>query len=112
MKSGALSWSVVTLAAALSGGLVGSVLTYWNTDRQIDVKMIEIAVGILSQEPTDNIAPARIWAVDLVSHYSEVKLTEEVRTALIENRAIIGPYDLGGGWDTYGYNSENPPPDR
>ncbi len=74
--------------AALSGG-IGAGVTYLNTNRQMDVKMVEIAVGILSREPTDAIAPAREWAVDVINHYSDaVRLTPAARSALIQNRAV------------------------
>jgi hypothetical protein len=78
------------LVALATGGLAGSVLTYWSTDREMDVKMVEMAVGILSQDPTDNIAPARQWAVDVISHYSEkaVKPSPQVREALVNFKAV------------------------
>ena len=76
-----------------------------SNNRQMDVKMVEIAVGILSQEPKDNIAPAREWAVDVIQHYAKDKLSPEVRTALVGNRAI--GYVTGGYDFTYypGYDS-------
>lgn len=82
--------------AALGAG-IGAGVTYLNTNRQMDVKMVEIAVGILSQEPKDNIAPARQWAVDLIEHYAGVKPSAEVRAALVENRALdySEPIDFG-----------------
>ena len=40
----------------------------------MDVKMVEIAVGILAKEPTDPIKPVREWAVDVLSEYSDVSL--------------------------------------
>ncbi|MGH6925967.1 MAG: hypothetical protein ACRED5_19755 [Propylenella sp.] len=48
---------ILTLAAGALGGAVVAVPTYWGTSREMDVKMVEIAVGILGQEPKDNIAP-------------------------------------------------------
>jgi hypothetical protein len=76
--------------AALGAG-IGAGVTYLNTNRQMDVKMVEIAVGILSQEPKENIAPAREWAVDVIDHYAQVSLSPQVRDALVNNRAV----DLG-----------------
>jgi hypothetical protein len=61
-----------------------------STDREIDVKMIEIAVGILSQEPKPNIAPAREWAVDVIARYAEPKPSTAVREALVKHRALRG----------------------
>ncbi len=73
---------------ALATGVVGAWLGYKSTNREMDVKMVEIAVGILSQEPKNGIAPARAWAVDVIDHYADVKPSNDVKQALIENRAL------------------------
>ena len=87
---------LVPLLAAILGGLVVAVPTYLTSNRQMDVKMVEIAVGILSQKPEANIEPARSWAVDVIQHYAQVELTPDVKKALIENRAL--------GYSTPGFN--------
>lgn len=86
--------AIGALVAALSAS-AGAGVTFLNTNREMDVKMVEIAVGILSQEPKANIAPAREWAVDLISRYAEVKPSPEVRAALIGNSVIRLPSLLG-----------------
>jgi hypothetical protein len=95
---------------ALATGVVGAALGYMSSNREMDVKMVEIAVGILSQEPKENIAPAREWAVDVISHYAEVKPSNAVRSALIENRAVL--YTYGGYEPTYGYGDYYDRPKR
>jgi hypothetical protein len=52
--------------------------------REMGVKMIEIALGILAEKP-DESKPLRNWAVDVLDHYSkqaEVPLTEDAKTNL------------------------------
>jgi hypothetical protein len=78
------------LATALLGGIVGSVLTYWSANREMDVKMVEIALGILAKSPTDPVKPAREWAVDVINQYSAVKLSPQARDAFLENQIEIG----------------------
>ncbi len=101
---------IVPFIYAAIGGLVVAVPTYLSSNRQMDVKMLEIAVNILSQKPETNIQPARYWAVDVIKAYSKVTLSPEVQAALIENRALAA-YDLGyygtslGYVDTYGPGS-------
>jgi len=87
------------IVAALASGAFGALLGYYSADRQMDVKMLEIAVGILSKDPTDNIAPAREWAVDVIQNFAEVKLTEEARQSLIDNPAVR--WSNGGFGDYY-----------
>jgi hypothetical protein len=79
---------IFTAMIGLFGGLAIALPTYWGNNRQMDVKMVEIAVGILSAEPKDNITPAREWAVEVIDHYSEVKLAADVKTSLIKFRTI------------------------
>jgi hypothetical protein len=87
------------IGAAVTLVVVGaaSLIDFWGKERAMDVKMVEIAVGILRTEPTENTRPVRDWAVDVLGHYSkDVPLSEGAREALKGHR--LG-YDLGGGWD-------------
>jgi hypothetical protein len=86
--------AVSAVIVALATGIVGAVLGYQSKNREMDVKMVEIAVGILSQEPKEGIAPAREWAVDVINGYSDVKVTPEARAALVKYRAVLP----SGGW--------------
>ncbi|MEG6507732.1 hypothetical protein V6C03_01995 [Methyloligella sp. 2.7D] len=89
------------IQAALIAAIVSAVVTvggwfvtYWTQDRALQVKMVEIAVGILRAEPKENIRPAREWAVDVISEYSYVPLKPEVQRALLEHRVDVGGYDV------------------
>jgi hypothetical protein len=93
---------VLPLATAILGGGIGSYLTYRSANREMDVKMVEIAVGILSQEPKENIAPAREWAVDVIDYYAEVKPSSGARKALINNQAVIPPSGAMLRTDSFG----------
>ena len=53
-----------TVIVALLSGVVGSVLTYLIHRREIGVKMIEVAIGILRGEPDDNTKALRDWRSD------------------------------------------------
>ena len=69
----------------MGGGSAVALFGYLGTNREMDVKMVEIAVGILAKEPTDPIKPVREWAVDVLSEYSDVSLSPLARAALLEN---------------------------
>ena len=101
---------VLTVLAAFVTGMVVAVPGYWGATREMDVKMVEIAVGILSRDPEPGIAPAREWAVDVISTYSDVKPSEAVRNALIENRAVSPSYVSGVSY-SYSYPATPLPPE-
>ncbi|WP_128292029.1 hypothetical protein [Afifella aestuarii] len=89
-SAGIVGQAAISAVSAIIGGLIVAVPSYLTRDRELDVKMVEIAVGILAQEPKENIAPARKWAVDVIAQYSRVALSPEVRNALTTGQAI-GP---------------------
>ena len=73
---------LVPLVSAIAGGIIVAVGNHIINERQIDVKMIEIAVGLIRQPPIDKVQPAREWAVKVIEHYS-VKLSPQARAALL-----------------------------
>jgi hypothetical protein len=76
--------AITVALIGLIGVIVGSLLTYFVSSRDLDIKMIDIAVGLLKEDPANiKLQPARNWAVDIISYYSaDVPLTEEARNAL------------------------------
>ena len=71
---------------AVGGPYLTSRVDYFTRNREMDIKMVEIAVGILrandKQEP--GVAPARAWAADVIDRYSQIPLSAEARKSLIE----------------------------
>jgi hypothetical protein len=82
--------AVIAGVSAAIGAVAGPYLTsrveYFTRNREMDIKMVEIAVGILraddKKEP--GVAPARAWAADVIDRYSQVPLSAEARKSLIE----------------------------
>ena len=100
---------IVPLIYAAIGGLVVAIPTYLSSNRQMDVKMLEIAVGILAKKPEPNIEPARHWAVKVIGAYStKVPLSPEVEAALIENRAVAPSYTYYGSYSDYSVDTFAP----
>lgn len=117
---------MTTAILALIGALVG----YWVNElrhrREIGVKLIEIALGILAGKPEEN-KPLRDWAVEVLAHYSrevKVPLSEEAKNALRTERLpvfvdAVGRASLGrlyargaGAEGESGERSETPLPLR
>jgi len=84
-----------TVIVALLSGVVGSVLTYLIHRREIGVKMIEVAIGILRGEPDDNTKALRDWAVDVLAHYAKhhVPLSDKAKAEL-RSKPLVFVYEV------------------
>lgn len=58
------------------GGLIPGVLDYLVRDREINVKMVEIALELLKEDPNGALQPARQWAVQVIVDNSDRPLSE------------------------------------
>lgn len=73
------------LVAALGGGTVGAVVSYFNTRREVSTRMIELAVRVLCDSPKDTHPALREWAAKLLAHYcTRVPIDERVQRELRE----------------------------
>jgi hypothetical protein len=79
-----LKIALVGAAGGIIGGGMVAFVDYVVREREIDVKMVEIAVGLIRQPPTDNVQPAREWAIEVIDHYSDVKLSAQARATLLK----------------------------
>ena len=91
--------AVVTADAAVLVALLffaGLVLATWfshiSKERELRLRMVELAVDILREDPKDaNWAKLRGWVVRVIQNSSPVKLTPEEENALREIRlAAVG----------------------
>jgi hypothetical protein len=102
--SSTLTVAVIALASALIGGVasgVGNYLMFASKDQELKVHLVEIAIGILRAAPTEDVTPARGWALDVIEKNSGVPFTKEDREALLHkplpdwNWKLVWP-DNGG----------------
>lgn len=78
-----LSSILIPIVIALAGYFINDTIK----DREIRLKYIEIAINILSEKPSQDSIGLRLWAIDIVAKYSELKLSDDAleelkRTAL------------------------------
>jgi hypothetical protein len=80
---------IATISAAglaLLGSVVSGFYTYTNRNRELDIKLIEIGIGILRADPKETgLTPARAWAVNVIEQSSQVKFSEADRLGLLQN---------------------------
>lgn len=86
---GALIGGLATLFVALAG--------YLNKDRELDIQMLQIALGILREDPEKSqLSAARGWAVDVINSASPVEISPGVRDELIRRKFTADVwYDAG-----------------
>ncbi len=76
---------------------VGARFAAASSEKATNARFIEIATQILQTAPTDSTRPLRAWAVDLIDHYSEVKLGPKLKQLLGDSLRLAG---LGVEWTT------------
>jgi hypothetical protein len=75
--------ALIAAGFGLVGGLIGGALDYVVREREINVKMVEIAVGLLREDPKGRLQPAREWAVQVIDDNSDTPLSDAARQALL-----------------------------
>lgn len=81
--------AVVGLVSGISafvGVAIGHWLSYRAKRHETNLQMLEIALGILREDPDKSqLAAARSWAIDVVNKSSPVQMDDEVRRELTES---------------------------
>ncbi len=76
--------------AGIFGAIVGAAITggfsYLSHQGDVDVKMIELSVGILRSEPTPETAPLREWAIDVIDKRAKFSFNPAQRAALLHQQ--------------------------
>lgn len=100
--------AAIIAGATAAGGLLstaaGSFMTSANTERETNVELIQLAIGILSEPlpmskagaTEDNEQTAlRSWAVETINHSADIKLDEDASKLLINGQANL---PMAGGF--------------
>lgn len=88
--------ALIGAIGAVIGGLIVASFDYVAREREIDVKMVEIAVELLKEDPNGPLQPARKWAVDVIQKHSDPRLSDSAYQALINCRLVIDLDDKFG----------------
>ncbi len=86
----------IAAMAAVIGALVSAWFPYLSRDRELDIRLVEIGVGILRADPEKSgVSAARQWAIVAIEENSGIEFTPKDRAELLEN-------PLGWGGITWG----------
>jgi hypothetical protein len=92
--------TMVAAGLALIGAAISGFYTYANRNRELDIRLVEIGIGILRADPKEtNLKAARGWAVQVIEDYSKVKFSEADRAALLEQPLLYRPATAGTFYD-------------
>jgi len=95
LLSGVLGAALGTLAT-----LVASTFDYWNKSRELDIRMVDVAVTILSaKDEGTKSRNARVYALELLEKYGGVEIPNKKEWAA-EGELPIGDFPIWGmpGW--------------
>ncbi|MEL7273975.1 MAG: hypothetical protein AAGK33_11125 [Pseudomonadota bacterium] len=106
MEHGA-NWTTIVASGAIAMliSFSGSVLSYQNKDKELDIKLLNVALGILREDPdVSEIASVRGWAVDVINDVSEIQIPPNMKAELLSKRLAISPPQSSsmsefGSWD-------------
>lgn len=93
-KAKICSLIVSTVVIPLAIGISGHWLSKSLKDKDIQVKYIELALNMLSQEPTEENNHIREWAIDVIDYYSKVPLSETLKDEFIKSKLRLRVSEL------------------
>jgi len=67
---------------------------------ELDLKYVQLAVGILQSEPNDTTSGLREWAVEVLVKHSKIPLTNAAKNELLKNQLPTVRWDSGISWDS------------
>jgi hypothetical protein len=113
-------WAAITAVAALLGGFAGSLIEQTSRERELNIKMLELAIGLLKEDPKGPLQPAREWAVGVIDKYAKSEgdpLSEDALTALKSEKVDVfstigqraAPFGAGGPFGGSGPFGGPPP---
>jgi uncharacterized protein (DUF1778 family) len=84
--------SISVAALAFLGSVTSAFYTYSNRNRELDIKLVELGIGILRSDPKDTgLTAARGWALQVIEENSRVNFSDEDRAALLHKPLLFNP---------------------
>ena len=74
---------IITGVLGFCGGLATNLVTYVSKGEELQVRLVELAISILREEPKQPLLPLREWAIGVIDKNSDVPLTEDAKKALM-----------------------------
>jgi hypothetical protein len=78
---------------AVAGATITGAFSYLDHKGDLDVKFVELSVGVLRATPTQETMPLREWAIDVIQNRAGFKFNAEQRAVLLKQEL---PFKGGG----------------
>ena len=77
---------------AFAGSIISSLYTYTNRNRELDIELVKLGVGILRADPKETQTNgAREWAIQIIERYSGQPFSEEAKKQLLQSKLVVPP---------------------
>jgi hypothetical protein len=80
---------IAEIVAIIAAIWFGQIISSSIKNRELSLKYVQMAAGILSTEPSEDTKYLRNWAVDIINEYSDIKLNEATKEELRKKRFIL-----------------------
>jgi hypothetical protein len=88
--------SVIVASIACLGAVASAYYTYANRNRELDIKLVEMGIGILRADPNEGqTRDVREWAIKIIETYSHESFSEQAKQRLLQNRLGFDSSDSG-----------------
>lgn len=97
-----LSSLLIAIVIAVVGWCINSTLQSREIalkNREVNVKLVEVAIGILQTKPDDAHKDTRMWAIAVMEKYSEIPFSPQAIQELKTNSLPVGKLLIGAGGD-------------
>jgi hypothetical protein len=92
--------SITVAGLSLIGAIISAFYSYSNRNRELDIRLVEIGIGILRADPKETgISPAREWALRVIEENSGLQFSEDDRRALLNKPLLYHPSSGAEGID-------------
>jgi hypothetical protein len=85
--------TIIVAAIAFFGSIASAFYTYTARNRELDIELVKIGIGILRADPKETqTAGAREWAIRLVEGRSGQSFSDQAKKELLQNQLIYPSY--------------------
>jgi hypothetical protein len=103
--------SVIVAVVACAGAIVSALYTYTSRNRELDIELIKVGIGILRADPKETQTNgAREWAIQVIETYSRHPFSAQAKSQLLQDKLGYNTsWDTGldYGWGTTGGHGDS-----
>lgn len=84
-KTDRSTWWLALVGAlgVVAGAFITAIFNFYQHKSDVDAKMIELSIGILRSNPTEETLPLREWAIDVMSKRAGFSFNKAQQAALL-----------------------------